>query len=465
MMGATLFRVKLALGVGGVAAVPARCWGRAPAGGWPWVRSFTAPLNTRDGIGELRQALTEIREALRVRGGALDVALLPPLAEARRVELPRMSRLELRRVLARDAGAHFPAVRGEQLAAAEPLSASRRRSPRPVLAAIASADLVEAVRRAARDAGWRVDGVVPAQAAWAAAAPRLAGAAAGWRPGRLLVAHATGVELLALDRGELVGARRLRVSEPSAVVAAARAGWGRSREPRWLAVCGAEDASEALRQALGTAEAPVRGRARASAAGLHGSAAVLAARFADRAPAFRLRSAADDAAALRGAGRRTIALAAAAAALVALAGALELLGAHRELAVVRAARAVDRPVVERALVARAAADRVEGRLSAVSALQSSAVPWASVLAEVTDALPADAYLTRFQGEGDSIRVEAVGARAASALEALQDAPGLRGVGVVGTIRRDAGTIPGAPALERFVISGRAAASSEAEERP
>lgn len=77
----------------------------------------------------------------------------------------------------------------------------------------------------------------------------------------------------------------------------------------------------------------------------------------------------------------------------------------------------------------------------------------------------EAELTRFRGEADSIRMEAVGARAASALEALQNVPGLSHVGVVGTIRRDAGPTPGAPALERFVVGGHVVADSGTEARP
>src|SRR6185437_2581944 len=132
------------------------------------------PLNG-DGTGwpALTSALHELSRILGVTTGRLEVALMPPLTEIRRLDLPPMGEGELRMLLSRNAARYFVGARAAQLIGT---SMAPQRSAGPaggVMAAAAPQRLVLALHAAAREAGWTVDSVSPAEGAWSAAASAL----------------------------------------------------------------------------------------------------------------------------------------------------------------------------------------------------------------------------------------------------------------------------------------------------
>jgi hypothetical protein len=143
----------------------------------PRVHPLTS-LSPAAGWSDLAPALEEIRGALAPHAVTLHVALLPPLVQLRRIELPRLSEDEVRAVLSRDAHRYLLEPPAAPLAAAWPLR-SGRKSPVPYLAAFADADLVASVHTAAALAGFRAVRVLPAHAAWEVGAPRGAPGAGG----------------------------------------------------------------------------------------------------------------------------------------------------------------------------------------------------------------------------------------------------------------------------------------------
>jgi hypothetical protein len=128
---------------------------------------------------------------------ALRVALLPPVAQLRRIELPRMTEHEARRVVARNVARWFPDAREPQVVAVQ-------RAGTAWIVAVAPAALVDEVYRAAAAAGVTVDAVVPAHALWAAAAGE----------GLVKVTGAHETTVIAASRGAIVSMRRLPPALP-----------------------------------------------------------------------------------------------------------------------------------------------------------------------------------------------------------------------------------------------------------
>ncbi len=144
-------------------------------------------------------------------------------------------------------------------------------------------------------------------------------------------------------------------------------------------------------------------------------------------------------------------VAAAAVLLLAVAAALMLWGAHRELKQVQAERAAVRPMVAATLVGRTTVEDAYRRLAAVAAADRAAPRWAPVLAELSAILPDDAYLTAFRTRGDSVVVEGMAARATRAFDAIHDDSKLLGaVRAPAPVRAEAPE--GGDPLERFSIA-------------
>src|SRR5688500_18101962 len=95
--------VGVALGTHRICAVVGRGTPTAESSHGVWSRPLR-PAPEGHGWEDLGEGLAEMRQALAIRSGALHVALLPPLVQVRRLELPRLGEEELRRVLTRDAG-------------------------------------------------------------------------------------------------------------------------------------------------------------------------------------------------------------------------------------------------------------------------------------------------------------------------------------------------------------------------
>ena len=423
-------------------------------------RGLTAIVRVRDAVhradeplapgahedaGALTAALLAAAAKLEVLvGAALDgerahVALLPPLADARLVQLPPLRHAEAEAVLRRDAARHFVGgAAARVVAAAPPPARPRGEAGVPAtFAAAASLGVVEAVRRAVVAAGWRPHAVVPAQAAWLAAlpaSPRPADAAAEV----VIAVHGDAAHVIRRDGGIVAAVRRVPPVWRDALVAAAGAGPGTAivladaalREPlaRALRSAGWSVADAALPDAAGAAAAY------AHAAGLTLVSPLQAAARRDR--------------------QRTIGLRIAAAAVLLLAGAaaVELWGTERELEAVRARRAELRDAVTPLLATRDSLARLEERVATIRALDTDAPRWTRAVFDLALLLPPDARLTRLTTSGDTLYVEAAGARAGAALQALRSASSLYDVRLDGTVLRD--LEGGETVVERFRVRAR-----------
>jgi hypothetical protein len=335
-------------------------------------------------VGDLGRACAELRDAAKCAHALVTVALVPPLVELRRISLPPLREDERRRVLARDAERYFVGVRERQVIGTEVLASGR--SPVPVLAAAASARLVEDLEAAVADAGWTLVAVVPAHAAWAAAVRARDSA----RAEEYVVAHLPHVtEVVRLEAGRIMERRRLRP---------------------------------------GAADPP-------NAQVLNDPLAV-AAEFAPRTHQLELCSEARHAARQRSARRVATGLGAAAAACLVLAAALDMWGLGRELAALRARRAALAPQVAAAMRARDSLGALTGSVSTLATLEATSPRWSAFLTDLGDYLPRDAHVVTLRGATDSVVLEGVARQAAGVFQAVQQIPRVVGVRAEGPIRQD-----------------------------
>jgi len=148
-------------------------------------------------VGDLTAAFAELQQAVGGTRIRVHVALVPPLVDVRRVQLPPLRHEERRQVLTRDAGRYF-------LGAREPLVVGVA-PDLPVIAA-AAASLVDELERAVAAAGWSLGSIVPAHVAWIHAARTSS------QP-HVIVKLADGIEAIRVDRGRFVERRRLRLTD------------------------------------------------------------------------------------------------------------------------------------------------------------------------------------------------------------------------------------------------------------
>lgn len=422
----------------------------AGAGVW---RLPLQPLNG-DGSGwpALTAALRELSRILGVGGGHLEVALMPPLTEIRRLDLPPMGESELHLLLARNATRYFVGARAAQLVGTS--MAPRRPSGPPggVMAAAAPQRLVLALHAAAREAGWAVASVSPAEGAWCAAASALWPATAR-QAFALLVCGEDRTELLQLEQGRLSGVRRFRagaadaalVGEAIASVPGSSKGGGTSRVSAVGVAAQRGDLARALAAAgLPVTAAPAEWTERAN------HADVLAAEFAGPGAAPLLRSEATLASRREQIRRAVTRMSVAAAVLLLLAGALELWGAKRQLRAVQADRAAIKPRLSATLVGRTSVETAFRQLAALAATQRGAPRWSGVIAELGVHLDPQAHLTSLRARDDSVVVEGIAASAARAFDSMAQTPGLANVRAAAPVRRE--SPQGGPAQERFAIA-------------
>jgi hypothetical protein len=426
------------------------------AGSDAW-RMPLQPLNG-DGSGwpALTAALQELARRLGVTGGRLEVALMPPLTEIRRLDLPPMGDAELRTLLSRNAARYFVGARAAQLVGTTMAPQGKGVPVGGVIAAAAPLRLIAALHAAARDAGWIVDAVSPAEGAWSSAVATLWPVTAR-QQSHLLVCGEDRTELLQVDQGRLASVRRFRAGAADATlvaeaIGAAIAGRKNSSPPRVTAV-GSPPRRAELARALATAGYNIAALPD-DWADRGTQADVVAASFAGANAAPLLRTEAT-LASRRDRGRRAIVrMLAASAALLIASGLLWLWGAKRELAAIRADRALIRPQISATLVGRTSVENAYRQLAALAAARRSAVQWSAVIAAMSAHLDGDAYLTSLRGRDDSVTVDGVAKRASKAFYSLVDMPGLTDVYAPAPVRRE--SPQGGPALERFTIAARVA---------
>lgn len=383
----------------------------------PW-RAALAPLN---GDGTPWSGLTEALRALArdagVQDGRLTIALMSPLVEARGVELPPVSDAEAYQLLSRGAGKYFAAARGPQVVGAVPRGRGSDGATR--VAAAAPARLLNAINEAAAAAGWTVEAVIPAEAAWGLAAARWSGGRAGHA--QLLVAHDDRTDLLRVDGGRLVGLRRFRGGAADAALIAEASSNGSGP----LSVVGSPDVRRELSRQLAslgvTVDTPTSAVTEVSE-----HADLLAAVFAgpDASPQL-ITDAARAGRAMR-IRRMSMYVGAAAAVIALLGGSFELWGAHRELANIRVQTAALAPQLRLTTAGNTTVTTAFNQLKVLATAERTAPHYSSVIAAVSEHLPTDAYLTGFHATLDSVRIDGHAAHASRVIDELVHTPGLSG---------------------------------------
>jgi hypothetical protein len=423
-----------------------------------WTRRLT-PMDAAPGWSDLGHALEELRRTVRPKAGALHVALLPPLVQIRRIELPRLTEDELRRVLAREAGRYLLDPPAHPLVATWTRLGGRR-SPVPYLAAFADAELVATIHTAAEQAGFRTTRVLPAHVAWEAGARRHAQAARRGR-GHLVISDEDRIETLVFEDGWVRVCRRAGADDLPAILADEVRPGSVEEVASWLGVV----APEAVRQRI---EDSVRLHGISPAGVSHNlppfrSPAALAAVGAPLARSGELLPQPIRQERWRRERRLSHWLLAGAAAMVLLSAALELWGAHRELAALQAERRAMRPLVARAMELRETVDGVRARLQSLAAAEAGASRWTGIIANVAENLPSDAHLLSLRGAGDSLVLDGVAGRAAGTFESLRRAPGVAGVRAEAPIRQEAQD--SAAPVERFSLGARLARNGAMDGAP
>lgn len=395
----------------------------------------------------LARALKEVKRAVDATGpGRLAVALLSPLVEVRRLEVPPLSEADLLLLLSRGGGRYFMGARGAQVVGVL-VPHDRGRGARSVLAAAAPARALEALHDAAQAVGWTVSVVTPAEGAWAAAAGGL-WPALGHGAAHVLARQQSRTTLVEMHEARVVGLRHFRPGAADAALIADAIMGTPGTAPDAVGafgVSGDDELSAVLAsRGLAVAAAPEGWREEAE------TAALLAAAFARRSAGPRLWTE-------RARGRRSVrarratwAVAAAAAFLFVAAAWVRLWGVERDLRVVEAQRDTLRPQVSATLIGRTSVQDASRELAALAGAARDAPRWAPVLADLSARLPADAYLSGFHAHGDSLTVDGLASSAARAFDAMEKSPRLAGVRAPAPVRRE--SVGGRPPMERFTIA-------------
>lgn len=392
----------------------------------------------------LTDALRELAGATGTAGGTLDVALLPPLAEVRALELPPMRDDDVRLLLARNAGRYFVGARGAQVVGARRVGGTSL-----VIAAATAQRLVATLQSAAREAGWRVRAIVPAEGAWGAGAAAAMGAGQK-APSHLIVCDDDRTLVCGLAQGQITSLRRFRAGAEDAALVLEALGGGASSLTLAIGAGAPRDALVAALSAAGRRVAVPLGTLRDR----FDDPAALAASFAGSGAMPRIESE-ESIASARAADRRMIGrLFAAAAALLVVSAAVELWGAHRQLDAVRAERAALRPRLATTLVGRSTVESAYQQLNALAAAERTAPHWAALIGDVAERLDDQAYLTAWRARDDSLVVDGVAERASRAFDSLVRVPGLTAVRAAAPVRREAPN--GGAAKERFTIAASVA---------
>jgi hypothetical protein len=367
-----------------------------------WERALPAPS-----APEWRAALTDALRALRQAqpaARALRIALLPPLAAIRIAELPPLAPDRLRAAVARDAAKYLPVGEVPQTVQVRRLGSRGEGAFASHLVSAAPTAIVEATHAAAVAAGFAVEAIVAAPAIWAAAGERRGNGV----PHRALVRSATRADVYEYAQGSLRAVRRV-----------------------------AADAAPGDAAVLASS-APDAARLAARAPTAQVDDALWPAAVADARAA---------AAARRRQGWRVAAVVGAALVPVAL-----WWSAGRDLDRLQSARAAIAPQVRAAVVLRDSIQRLDGTVRALDAFGAAAPHWTAVIADVSDALPGDAWVSEWRAAGDSLTLVGEADHAADAFRALRARATLGDVHTLAPMQQT--TDPSGTVTERFTIGAR-----------
>jgi hypothetical protein len=145
-------------------------------------------------------------------------------------------------------------------------------------------------------------------------------------------------------------------------------------------------------------------------------------------------------------------LAGAAVVLILASLAAQLWGAHRELGMVRGRRAAIQADVAPLLQARDSLTGLRTQIESMDQLSMNTPVWTRSLVELAALLPMDTYLTGFFASGDTVELEAAGAKAGEAIQALSEAGLFEEIRLQGLVERD--LEEGTTVIERFRLWAR-----------
>ena len=416
--------------------------------------TWSRPLDPNALSESVGDALQELQAAFGLRYGRLWVALLPPLVELKLLDLPRLGRDELERVIARDASRYFLIGATGPAVVALRIPRTQGRAVTPMLAAAAPAALLEQLQDQVIRLGWSLERIVPGHVAWADLASHVERSKpVSW----IAVASHESLDLLRSQDERVVAVRRLRLrlslSQLAAEVAACVRASGEAGEPELLVLAPPDFRVELTRglveHGLRTVHVPPL-----AVTDPH-LAAALSARGSD--PLDLIPPSAAQAQRRRAVRLVRLALAAAAVLLV-MAGGVEWWGVRRELGQVTARRRAIRAEVVQAMSVRSGLEDLDRRVSALRAAEAGRPVWSATMATLASALPPDAHLIAWRGDADSVRVEGLADRAVGVFEGLAHMPGVAGVRADAPIRQE--TRDSAPPLEHFLLSARLGAAAD-----
>ncbi len=347
----------------------------------------------------LPAAFDELACAIAGKSKTIAIAVLPPVARLRRIDLPAMSADDARLVIARSASRHFLFVEEPVVCGVERAGAGT------VIAGAVSATFLDALASGAQGAGLVIERVVPAHASWrnAAVARNASLASAG---GSVFVHGASEATAFTVEKGRVTHVRRL--------VNGAQAG------DAYVLTRDAEDA------------------------------AFIAAANASGVSSLELMSESTRRSIHRRARRVATALAAASVACLVAAAGVYRLGLSREADAIAAERGRIARSVNAAVGARDTLAALTRSLDAISTLETTSPRWSAVVARIAGALPQDATLAVLRGDADSVSLDGQAQNGAAVFTALRGAPGVLAVRPTAPIRQEA--VPGQQPLEHWTVT-------------
>ena len=358
----------------------------------------------------IRDASLEVNRLVGARRRiVVSVALLPPLVQMRRLELPRMSADDYRLAVTTNAQRFFLDAGQDVVCGAAVTGAGKRRSV-SLMAFAARSELIERLSRGFESAGWAVDRIVPAHGAWVASVIHEHPSA---RRGlaRIVVRLPSELSVLEVDRGRLDRVRRFRHPADLSPLAPGRRtfnldGDGSDRSAVMVAAAGAG-------LVRGFEILPERSR-RARAARQRRISAIFVAlacvNVFGAAAAYRWRL-------------------------------------ERQLTAVAAQRSAIHVAALQAVELQDSVRRLSERIASLLVLERTAPRWSAVLSRIAIAIPDDAKLSSIRAESDSVVIDGDGPDASSVLAALRGASGIKGTKAVSPISREPS--PDRVAVERW----------------
>ncbi len=414
------------------------------AGSTAWRMPLDMPSSENSAWPSLTNALKALAKLSRERSGKLAIAVLPPVAEVRRVDVPPLDDDETEAVLARNAAKYFVGARGAQLVSVLSTGA-KRTSGDGVVAATVPAWFARLVSNSARDADWTVEQLVPAESAWTAAV------ASTW-PGCVkevayaLVHHADHTDVLHINRGVLQNVRRLRSATadvpvlldalPSSPTVLAFGNTAVRKE--WITALSARSVNVSLPSSL--------------PADIASDSALVAAAFASKVAGLVFRTDDMRAADIRKRAQLMYATIGAAVVLFAASAVFMLWDVQRELKAVQVERAALKPQLATTVVGRASVETISSQLQMLAESERGSAHWSQVIADLTEHLPNDAYLTGLRGRGDTVTFDGLAERAALVFPAVERAKSFSGVKAAASVRQEA--VTDGDKLERFTLAAK-----------